>query len=74
MDEVKSDWQSASENYRFSAAVAGFSQLLRDNDALEEFDYDDVLTLATQARGSDDFGYRSEFINLVKTAQALALD
>jgi Ca-activated chloride channel family protein len=72
--DMKQDWQSTSENYRFAAAVAGFSQLLRDNEALDEFDYDDVLSLASGARGSDDLGYRSEFINLVKTAQALAAD
>lgn len=72
--DMKSDLQATSENYRFAAAVAGFSQLLRDNDALDDFDYNDVLTLATGARGSDDLGYRSEFIQMVKTAQALAVD
>ena len=44
---------------------------LRDNAALGDFGYDDVLELAVDARADDAFGYRSEFINLVKTAQAL---
>ena len=46
--------------------------MLRDNAALGEFDYDDVLALAGDAREDDAFGYRAEFINLVKTAQALS--
>jgi Ca-activated chloride channel family protein len=70
-DDIVAELDSTSTEYRFSAAVAGFAQLLRDNDALSAFDYDDVLTLASSARGTDEFGYRSEFLNLVKTAQAL---
>ena len=41
----------------------------------KSFTYDDVIALAQGAKGSDPFGYRAEFINLVrlaKTAQPLA--
>lgn len=69
--DIRETMASASEDYRFAAAVAGFAQLLRDNSALGAFTYDDVLALAAAARGQDAFGYRSEFINLVKTAQVL---
>jgi len=69
---IKSDLQDASDDYRFAAAVAGFSQLLRHNKAMGEVDFQSVLALAGQAWGDDIFGYRSEFLNLVKTAQALA--
>lgn len=34
-------------------------------------DYDQILSLAKQARGRDDDGYRAEFIRLVATAQLL---
>jgi Ca-activated chloride channel family protein len=70
--DIDGNVEGTSATYRFSAAVAGFGQLLRDNHALGDFDYDDVLALATDAREDDDFGYRAEFINLVKTAQALS--
>ena len=66
------DLAATSATYRFSAAVAGFGQLLRDNHALGAFDYDDVLALAAGAREDDAFGYRAEFITRVKTAQALS--
>jgi Ca-activated chloride channel family protein len=33
--------------------------------------YDDVLRIATAARGEDAFGYRAEFIQLVRAARGL---
>jgi Ca-activated chloride channel family protein len=58
----------------FAAAVAAFGQILRGGQYTKAFSYDDVITLAQSAKGADPFGYRAEFINLVrmaKTAQAL---
>lgn len=70
--DIQEELAETSTDYRFAAAVAGFAQLLRDNSALGSFGYDDVITLATAAKGSDDFGYRAEFIGLAKTVQVLA--
>lgn len=72
--DIQDDLSSTSDNYRFSAAVAGLAQLLRDNAQTEQLDYDTVLNLAQSARGADEFGYRSEFIQLVRNAQALSLN
>jgi Ca-activated chloride channel family protein len=54
----------------FAAAVAGFGQLLRGDPYLKEFGYDDVLVLGEATRGPDRFGYRSEFLNLVRLAKS----
>ena len=54
---------------RFSTAVAAFGQLLRGEPHLKSFAYDEVIALASAARGDDLFGYRSEFINLVRLAK-----
>ena len=62
-----------SANYQFSAAVAGFGQLLRGGRYTGEFNYADVLSLAVKSKGNDPFGYRGEFVNLVRTAQALGV-
>lgn len=62
---------STTERFRFAAAVAGFGQLLRANQRLGALDHDALLALANAAKGNDPFGYRAEFINLVRTAQAL---
>ena len=58
-----------SGDIRFAASVAAFGQLLRNEQFIKDFGYDDVLTLAEPARGRDTFGYRSEFLNLVRLAK-----
>jgi Ca-activated chloride channel family protein len=65
------DFAKASEAVRFSTAVAAFGQLLRQDPFLEPgFDYDDVISLAQGARGEDSFGYRAEFVGLVRAAKS----
>ncbi len=61
----------ADADFRFAAAVAGFGQLLRGGRYTESFGYDDVLALARSARGSDDQGWRGEFLQLVQLAASL---
>ncbi|TGQ69428.1 VWA domain-containing protein [Mesorhizobium sp. M00.F.Ca.ET.186.01.1.1] len=61
----------ASTDQRFSVAVAAFGQKLRDEDATAKFGYDKIMEIATAARGADPFGYRSEFLSLVRLASAL---
>ncbi len=65
------DVRGAGEDLRFAAAVAGFGQLLRNDPYMKNFGYKDVAELANGAKGRDTFGYRSEFVQLVKLAQAL---
>ena len=64
--------EQASLDVRFAMAVAGFGQLLRGSPYTEKFDYDQVIELAREARGEDRFGYRSEFLQLVRLAQSAA--
>jgi Ca-activated chloride channel family protein len=54
---------------RFSTAVAGFAQLLRGATFTGELGYDDVIREAQGAKGDDEFGYRTEFVQLVRKAQ-----
>lgn len=61
-----------SNNFRWSAAVAGFGMLLRDSEYVKDFKYQDVLQLTQHARGRDENGYRIEFINMVKSLNMLA--
>jgi Ca-activated chloride channel family protein len=61
-----------SDDMRFAAAVAAFGQKLRHNPQLDGFGYDQVLDLAASARGEDRFGYRAEFLTLVRLAQSLS--
>ena len=64
--------EQAAVEVRFGVAVAGFGQLLRGSRYTGAFDYDQVIELAQGARGQDRFGYRSEFLQLVRLAQSAA--
>ena len=61
---------AAPPDARFAAAVAGFGQLLRGGRYTGGYGYDDVIALAQGARGEDPFGYRAEFIDLVRLARS----
>ena len=52
-----------------ASAVAGFGQILQGGKYTGAFSYDDVIALANSAKGSDEFGYRAEFIQLVRLAK-----
>jgi len=65
---------SAPGEVRFASAVAAFGQLLRGDSYVKDFTYNNVITMAEPVRGKDRFGYRTEFLNLVrlaKTARAM---
>src|SRR5690606_6071735 len=47
---------------QFAAAIAGFGQLLRGQDYLGDWTYDDAIALANANRGEDAFGYRNEAV------------
>ncbi|MCO5158361.1 MAG: VWA domain-containing protein [Aquamicrobium sp.] len=66
-----SAFAEAGEDLRFSVAVAAFGQKLRGTDALADYGYDKVMEIAAAARGADPFGYRAEFLSLVRLASAL---
>lgn len=62
---------AASDDLRFAAAVAAFSQQLKDGRYTGDFSLKDTEALARGARGDDQFGLRGEFVQLVELAQSL---
>ncbi len=70
-DEVAS-FAAAGEDQRFSVAVAAFGQKLREEGELAGFGYDRIQQMASESRGTDPFGYRAEFLSLVRLAEALS--
>ena len=63
---------AAPRDVRFATAVAAFGQLLRGGRYTGDHAYSDVIALARGARGEDPFGYRNEFVGLVRLAQSIA--
>jgi Ca-activated chloride channel homolog len=68
--EEKAGWKAVDPGW--AAAVAGFGQILRGGKYTGDFNYDDVITLAQAHKGRDEYGYRSEFIQLVRLAKSAA--
>jgi Ca-activated chloride channel homolog len=60
-----------SADFRFAASVSAFGQILRGGKYVGSFSYDDAAKLAKSALGSDEDGYRHEFVSLVKLADTL---
>ncbi|MCZ6698048.1 MAG: DUF3520 domain-containing protein, partial [Planctomycetota bacterium] len=71
-DEIAGDGEGASARQlreaRWATAVAAFGQLLKGGKYTGHFSYEDVIAMARAAKGEDEFGYRAEFINLVRLA------
>lgn len=65
-------FDESSENCRFSSAVASFGMILKDSEFKAETSFDHVLSMAKRAKGTDTYGYRSEFIELVKMTKKLS--
>lgn len=66
-----SSFDAAGSDQRFSVAVAAFGQRLRNEDQTANFGYDRIAEIANAARGADPFGYRAEFLSLVRLASSL---
>ena len=64
--------EATSENFNFSAAVAGFAMLLRDSKFKGKAEFNMIENLAEENLGTDEYGYRDEFISLVKRAKRLS--
>jgi len=56
----------------FAVAIAGFGQLLRGGDYLGDWSYADAIALANANRGADNFGYRTEAVQMMRLAQSLS--
>lgn len=60
-----------STEVRFATAVAAFGQKIRKESFVNSMPYDNIIKLAQGSTSNDKFGYRSEFINLVRLAKSL---
>ncbi len=63
--------KNASDDFRFAASVAGFGMLLRHSEYTHDLTLEEVLYMAQHAKGKDEGGLRSEFVELVEQAIAL---
>lgn len=71
VSDRKTPFSMASENCKFSTAVAEFGMLLRNSKFKGDSDFKTVIANAKAAKGKDEEGYRAEFIRLVEIAELL---
>lgn len=64
-------FESSSENLRFASAVAAFGLALRNSEHKGSADFEMAKSIARNAKGNDEEGYRSEFLRLTEMAQLL---
>jgi Ca-activated chloride channel family protein len=65
------DFATAPSDLKFAAAVAEFGMILRDSEYKGNGSLQQVIEWAQQGTGVDVNGYRADFIELVRKAQAL---
>jgi Ca-activated chloride channel family protein len=67
--DAKADLAAAPESTRFATAVAAYGQKLRGDPYLDKgYSWDAIVNLANGAKGADEFGWRSEFVQLARAA------
>jgi hypothetical protein len=66
-----STFKEAPQDLKFAAAVAEFGMILRDSEYKGNGTLQQVLEWAQEGKGADVNGYRTDFIELVRKAQAL---
>jgi Ca-activated chloride channel family protein len=69
--DIRTNWKSTTDDFRFAAAVAYFAQSLRTSSYSNNLDLEQVLEIAQGALGADRRGERREFLDLVRSAQAI---
>jgi Ca-activated chloride channel family protein len=57
---------AATDNFKFSAAVAQFGMILKNSELKDEAALNKLLQLAKDAVGEDKYGYRKQFIQMVE--------
>ncbi len=67
-----SAFAKASVDFRFAATVAEWGLLLRDSKYKGRASWKDVVAQAAASRGTDEEGYRSEFLKLARLSETLA--
>ncbi len=64
--------KTPSENFRFSSAVAQFSMLLKNPETKTDDLLDTLTKQASEAKGSDPHGHRTQFLDLIEQFRKVA--
>jgi Ca-activated chloride channel family protein len=71
VDDSTEPFGKVSDDFKFAAAVASFGMLLRGSEYSGDATMDAVLEIASDGAKHDPWGYRKEFLEIVKRAKEL---
>jgi Ca-activated chloride channel family protein len=63
---------ATSADFQFASAVAGFGMVLTDSAHKQNLSYKTIIASAKNGKGTDNNGYRAEFIRLVENSELLS--
>jgi Ca-activated chloride channel homolog len=72
VEDTGESYAKASSDFRFASAVASFGMMLRNSPYKGNATFDAIIEDAGAAKGEDASGYRTEFVEMVKKAKAIA--
>jgi Ca-activated chloride channel family protein len=65
------EYRSASDDFKFAASVAAFGMILRNSQYKGSANYKNLLDLAENGLRNDKYGYRKQFLELIRKAQRI---
>jgi Ca-activated chloride channel family protein len=69
--DIDKGFNLASEDFRFSAAVASFGMVLRESEFAGDASIEDIIAWSSQSLGEDKNGYRKEFLELARSVPTI---
>ncbi len=69
---MKNNISKSTDRFRLSATVAAFGELLRGGKHSNAYSYNDAIKLAQSVKHHDAFGFKSELLNLMRSAHMLS--
>lgn len=69
---IQNSFEMATTDMRFLSAVAAYGQKLRGSDELAKTSWQQIAGWAERAKGTDEKGYRAEFVRLVDLTAGLS--
>ena len=68
-----SDFDKSPAYHRFASSVAMYGMLLRGSEHVDDIDLDDVLKIAQKSLGTDSFGYKKKFVEMVDDTKMIGV-
>lgn len=65
------EWKQTDDDFRFASSIAVFAMTLRNSPHKGNSSYQMAYDIARNALGKDPFGYRAEYLSLIKKAEGL---